>query len=217
MNRIESGNLNSVQLFNVFSEKYYTEEFITTIMGQKKITYIIVEESPFNKNIENKIIFINRKLEITFKKDVKQFITNLLLYSESLGYNTYLNRKLHIGSKGEIKNAPECDEIHGNIKEINKPQQIIRIINSADFQKYWKVHKELIDVCKNCEFRHICTDNRIPQQRKDGTWFHKIECNYNPFITRWEYEKGYASLNDSGVISNDRGLFINQSKLQRIS
>lgn len=142
---------------------------------------------------------------------------NLQLFTESQTHHTYFNRKMYIGAKGEIKNAPECEEEFGNINDLGSVEDLKQIIAIPEFQKYWFVHKELCDVCKDCEFRHMCVDNRLPYQRKDGSWYHKTECNYNPYICKWKDEEGYRTLEECGVVSNEKGFSINHEKITAIN
>lgn len=150
-------------------------------------------------------------------KNIKQFTPNLQLFTESQTHHTYFNRKMYIGAKGEIKNAPECEEEFGNINDLGSVEDLKQIIAIPEFQKYWFVHKELCDVCKDCEFRHMCVDNRLPYQRKDGSWYHKTECNYNPYICKWKDEEGYLTLEECGVVSNEKGFSINHEKITAIN
>jgi radical SAM protein with 4Fe4S-binding SPASM domain len=124
---------------------------------------------------------------------------------------------LYIGKNGEIKNSPESLTIFGNINEIEKTDDVLRIINSTEFQKYWYVNKDSIDVCKQCEFRHMCVDNRIPKQRNIKEWYMETECNYNPFIAKWDYEEGYKTLLECGVVSNIDGFSVKNKKLKSIN
>ena len=96
-------------------------------------------------------------------------------------------------------------------------EDLKKIINTHAFQKYWFVHKDLCDICKHCEFRHMCVDNRIPFERTKKEWYHKIECNYNPFIAKWEGESGYKTLEQCGVISNENIFFIDNDKIKQIN
>src|SRR5690554_2550844 len=115
------------------------------------------------------------------------------------------------------KNAPECEESFGYIQDIDSPDQLKDITQSPEFQKYWFVHKEILDVCKDCEFRHMCVDNRLPHKREENEWYHKIECNYNPYIAKWEGEEGYKSLEEGGVISNEIEFSIDHDKIAKIN
>ncbi len=63
----------------------------------------------------------------------------------------------------------------------------------------------------------MCVDNRLPYQRKDGSWYHKTECNYNPYICKWKDEEGYQAFEEIGVISNENGFSINHEKIAAIN
>lgn len=86
------------------------------------------------------------------------------------------------------------------------------IKESSNF-KLWLIHKDLIDICKDCEFRHMCVDVNIPTQRKDGSWYQKIECNYNPYIGKWKGETNYRTLEECGVIVNNELYYRDDSKI----
>jgi len=148
------------------------------------------------------------------KPDKKTFVVNIPFFTESQKHHTYFNRKLFISSRGSIKNAPECEEIIGNI---NSKEELIKLIELEANQKYWHVTKDMSDVCKHCEFRYMCMDNRIPYQRKNGEWYHKEECDYNPYIGKWKGEKGYKNLNECGIISDENWFFINYNKVEVIN
>lgn len=185
---IQQANVQSVQLVMPYRQIYYTDAFGELIMTHGKIQFVILETSPFEKNIENKIFFTTKKLSTHSLKKQKQFVSNIPLFSESQLHHTYFNRKLFISSSGEIKNAPECPLTVGKIQDITKPEQLIELIKSRDFQKYWYVFKESCEVCRDCEFRHVCVDNRVPHQREDGHWYHQQECDYDPYTGKWKGE-----------------------------
>jgi hypothetical protein len=63
----------------------------------------------------------------------------------------------------------------------------------------------------------MCVDNRVPIERKSNEWYNSLECNYNPYIGKWEGEEGYLSLADCGVISNEKGFIIDHEKVQKIN
>ncbi len=169
------------------------------------------------KNIEEAdgVIIIHRQAKTYV--DENNFIINLPLFTESQKHNTYFNRKLYIGANGEIKNATETKTIFGNINEFENSEDILKIIDSSEFQKYWYVHKGLIDVCKQCEFRHMCVDNREPIKRTEKEWYFEKECNYNPYIAKWQNEEGYKTLSECGIQSNADGFKINRKKLNGIN
>jgi|GEM_PF-2565510 len=139
---------------------------------------------------------------------------NKLLFSETKNYNSYFNRKLFIGEHGEIKCSPESEENFGQIETM---YQLLDIVLIEDFQKYWKVSKDMCDVFKDCEFRRMCVDNRIPHKRNDGSYYFVQECNYNPYIAKWKNEDGYVSLAVSGVDVSSEKLNIDHDRIATIN
>jgi SPASM domain peptide maturase of grasp-with-spasm system len=139
---------------------------------------------------------------------------NIRLFSESQKHHTYFNRKLYIAADGELKNAPQCDESFGNVME---QDSLRKTIADVAFQKYWRLGKDRIDVCKDCEFRHTCIDSRLPKERIKGKWYHETECNYNPYISKWKGEEGYRTLQECGVKSGPGGFKIDRRKLNAVN
>jgi len=195
-------------------------EIITPILS--------VTHKEIERNMRLKTIWLGNKIPSEFKnyakiKSIKERVyfkqkhPVYELFTESQAHHTYFNRKMYIGVKGEIKNAPECKEEFGNINDLESVEELKQIIATPEFQKYWFVHKELCDVCKDCEFRHMCVDNRLPYQRKDGSWYHQIECNYNPYICKWKEEEGYQTLEEIGVVCNAEGFSIDHEKIAAIN
>ena len=75
----------------------------------------------------------------------------------------------------------------------------------------------MIDVCKDCEFRHMCVDASNLEQRADKSWYRAKECNYNPYISKWVYEEGYKTLSDCGITVTEQQLQIDTSKLHELN
>jgi len=86
--------------------------------------------------------------------------------------------------------------------------------NNPSKFKLWLIHKDLIDVCKDCEFRHMCVDSRLPIQRINGSWYHKTECNYNPYIGKWKGTNKYKTLEECGIIVNDSFYIRDDNKIK---
>ena len=214
---INNHNIHEFTLLLNYSDNLYSDEFGEILLNTNRLKNVIIFNSPFQKNLEDVIHFVTVNRKINFNKSKKEFSINNELFNESQKHHTYFNQKLFIGPSGEIKNAPECDEIFGNIKEINNPEELKKIISTPEFQKYWNVHKDIQDVCKDCEFRYMCIDNKIPSQRTENEWYHKIECNYNPYIAKWKDEDGYKTLAECGVISNENGFSIDHDKIAEIN
>lgn len=75
----------------------------------------------------------------------------------------------------------------GNIKDTTLEDAL----NHKDFKKYWNLTKDKIEVCKDCEFRYICTDCRAYTERtheneKGLDTSKPLKCGYNPYTGEWE-------------------------------
>lgn len=186
MDVIHVSEIHSYQLVVPYEPEYDTDDLGAFIMQQPKLKYLLFETAPDERNLENKIFFTRNKLKTSNKKHPHQFNTNLFLFSEAHYHHTYFNRKLFIGEKGEIKNAPECEEIHGWIQTISEPQQLKQLVATPAFQRLWFVNKERCEVCKDCEYRYMCVDNRVPYERENGYWYHEQACNYDPYEGKWQ-------------------------------
>lgn len=120
------------------------------------------------------------------------FIKNINFFTESIHYNTCLNCKVCIDEFGNIKNCPSLEKIYGNINKAT----IKDVVSSDEFQFIWKVNKDDIEVCKNCEFRYICMDCRAYIKDKNNIYSQPVKCNYNPYIAKWKGQDGYISVED---------------------
>ena len=100
--------------------------------------------------------------------------------SEANNFNLALNRKICVDSNGRIKNYIGHERIFGNI-EINSLRSIVEL---EDFQYIWNVNNDMIEVCKDCQFRYICPDNSNILI-KDNKFYKLQTCNFNPYKNKW--------------------------------
>jgi SPASM domain peptide maturase of grasp-with-spasm system len=111
-----------------------------------------------------------------------QFSSNMELYTEGLKNNTCLNRKISIDQNGEIKNCPSMAKSYGNIKDTTLEEAI----NKKGFKDLWHITKDQVAICKDCEFRHICTDCRAYLQDPTDIHSKPLKCGYDPYTNKWE-------------------------------
>lgn len=79
---------------------------------------------------------------------------------------------------GQIKNCPSFIKNYGNVENV----ALIDVLNNKLFRSFWKINKSLIESCKDCEFRHICTDCRAYVK---NIYDKPVKCNYNPYDATW--------------------------------
>lgn len=103
-------------------------------------------------------------------------------FTESIGHNTCLNRKIAIDAEGNIRNCPSMTACYGNIRDT----MLKEALNNPGFKELWFVHKDLISVCRDCEFRHVCTDCRAYIEDPEDLYSKPLKCGYNPYTCEWE-------------------------------
>lgn len=209
-------DLNCKHILIRFSNELSIENIINYIENNlKNITFKSVDivyetdthkknKSTFRKILKNYPIIssiqtINSLKEKTSKYFRPNFVLNTISFSESQSCNLYFNQKLYLNPfKKYLKNSPNS-LVSFEIKEYT---QIKKIIDSKKFKSLWKINKDKIDVCKDCEFRYMCFDDRIPEKRNDKEYFHKTECEYNPYLSLWSTDEKFISLQQLNVLSN---------------
>lgn len=112
----------------------------------------------------------------------KDFSINIPTFTESHHHNSCLNRKIAIDVEGNIKNCPSMPNSFGNIRDIT----LLEALEHRDFKKYWNITKDHVEVCKDCEFRYICTDCRAYIENPDDVYSKPLKCGYNPYTCEWE-------------------------------
>ncbi|QJP33306.1 grasp-with-spasm system SPASM domain peptide maturase [Nonlabens sp. Ci31] len=119
------------------------------------------------------------------KIETSYFVSNMESFFVSKTCNSCLTGKISIDTSGDIKNCPSMPESYGNIKDTTLEEAI----NKPDFKKYWNVTKDQIDICKDCEFRYVCTDCRAYTERttfkEDIDLSKPLKCGYNPYTNEW--------------------------------
>lgn len=188
---INQSKITSYELFLKYSQNH-AEILNYFRVNQNKLTKIIFYESKesrmdnYSELIE--VIYIERNLSNRNCGIVNSnyFGINMQKFTESLNHNSCLNRKISIDKDGNIKNCPSMPQSFGNIKDTTLEEAL----NHKDFKKYWNVNKDMIAVCKDCEFRHICTDCRAYTEQTDFEGdidlSKPLKCGYNPYTNVWE-------------------------------
>jgi SPASM domain peptide maturase of grasp-with-spasm system len=144
--------------------------------------------------------------------DYGYFKINVPFFTEALLSNPFYNKKIFIDATGRLKNAPYSKESFDLVDEIN----VEEVIKQDRFRVLWQTRKDNIDVCKDCEFRYMCMDSRIPCVGHEGRLYHETDCNYNPYICKWAGEGDYLNLTESGVTVNKNTFELNAEKIREM-
>ncbi|WP_166384252.1 grasp-with-spasm system SPASM domain peptide maturase [Polaribacter sp. 11A2H] len=173
-----------IQVINLITK--YNNEICSEILEihnkSPRLRETIFFESPQDIN-DNYIKFTKKNLKNVLTKritNINDLIINQDAYFESLKYNLFFNRKIYITNSGEIKHYFNDTGLYGNIKY----DEIQKVVNSDNFQNLWNIRKVEVEECKNCEFRYLCPDNRIPI-RENNIFLHQTSCSYDPKEAKW--------------------------------
>lgn len=187
----------SIEIITKFDRNIKPKSISEFATKHKRLKSIIFHSADKNKIISKSnltamgnIAYTKQKLaSFSQHNSIDYFSVSVDFFTESQNNHIYFNRKVAIDTEGNIKNCPTDKTTYGNVNK----DKITDVINLTNFQKLWFVKKDETKVCKDCEFRYMCTDGRIPKQNNDGTWYHETECNYNPYIAKWKGEIGYEN------------------------
>ena len=127
--------------------------------------------------------FINEKVKFNLIAAIDQnhFVINKTFFNLSRYKNNYHFGHLYIDCNGTIYNDEYNLNIFGNIFK-DKAKDIIE---KPGFKKYWDINKDKIHVCKDCEFRYICTDCRAYLEDPEDIYSKPLKCGYNPYTGEW--------------------------------
>jgi SPASM domain peptide maturase of grasp-with-spasm system len=111
------------------------------------------------------------------------FHVNIDSFSEATTFNSCLNKKISIDIHGNIKNCPSMKVGYGKIDNV---KDLDEIVNDNTFKESWLINKDKVKVCRDCEFRYICTDCRAFLKDQTDLYSKPLKCGYNPYVGIWE-------------------------------
>ena len=110
------------------------------------------------------------------------FSVNIKTYTEAINYNSCLNCKISINANGEIKQCPSISKTFGNISK----NTLESVLKKREFHKFTNIKKDEIIVCKDCEFRYVCTDCRAYIENPNDIYSKPLKCGYDPYTCKWD-------------------------------
>lgn len=190
----ESSRVVSIDFIIPYYEDLKIEELNSFLSRNMRIHSVIIYSAPYYKSFKpvngNMGYIMQTERNIVNEKHCgiispEYFYSNINLFSESQRHNTCLNRKVSIDKEGYIRNCPSMPQQFGNIKDVTLEEAI----GHPDFKKYWNISKDQVEICRDCEFRHVCTDCRAYTERNsfDGEidLSRPLKCGYDPYTNEW--------------------------------
>lgn len=190
LNLIKAKRIISLEIILKYNSEISDEMFNDFVNRQPRIYNLILHSAPINEvtylsqtnmgNIYKNSTVLTSEVHCgNISED--RFILNIKSFTESIHHNSCLNRKISIDVEGNIKNCPSMTESFGNIRDTT----LAEAIEKPGFKKYWDINKDKIHVCKDCEFRYICTDCRAYVEDPEDILSKPLKCGYNPYTGEW--------------------------------
>jgi len=192
MHSFEGKRIENIELILAYQDNYFNKDaFVDFMKRWTRISSVFLYGAPCDELAykapydDGYIHYITENIttnKFCGKIYPKNFYTNISTFTESLHHNSCLNRKISIDVDGNIKNCPSMSQSFGNIKDTTLQEAL----DHPEFKKYWNVTKDQIEVCKDCEFRYICTDCRGYIENPEDMYSKPLKCGYNPYTCEWE-------------------------------
>jgi SPASM domain peptide maturase of grasp-with-spasm system len=197
LEHLRLSSIKSVELFIPYdSEISSSKSLILLTRNHPRLSLICIHGSPKNDVVTHKefvtlegmgrIYFIKEK--ILSAKSCGQINPMSFSYEtihdffENKNFNGCLNKKISIDKNGDIKNCPSFTTNYGNVENVS----LKMVVENKKFQTYSSITKDQISICKNCEFRYICTDCRAYIEDPNDLYSKPLKCGYNPNTNKWE-------------------------------
>ena len=193
---ISKEKFSSLVVFSNLPFDYELSEIIDLVDGFDHIRIFLFSADEYIdlrvdlSSVQN-VFYVNRDLSNRYhcgNFGLSTFVVNVKMFTESTHFNSCLNRKISIDNEGNIGNCPSMSETYGRILDTT----LSEALNKPGFKKYWNIKKDLISVCKDCEFRYMCHDCRAyledtkDNSGPDGTNLSKpLKCGYDPYTGKW--------------------------------
>lgn len=181
-----------------FNDNAEIEDLLKIIVSNfffESVSIILDDEIPPEKQNYLKDKYLNLYKIEKFKIDSPNkyfrpdFRINIEIFNEALKYNIYHNRRIYINKAGYFSFGIN----DGHFSKV-------LFVNSSGFDsEIWRVSKDKCLVCKECEFKYMCIDNRIPKKIKDDMYYYPDECSYNPYISKWNNDENFYSISEIGI------------------
>jgi SPASM domain peptide maturase of grasp-with-spasm system len=179
----EDSTLRSLEILVEYNEDYKLEHVLD--MNKR---FPLLKKITISNALEN-VVYNHDDLSIIYTKEkirderccgvTNEFycIAETQLFIESVHYNSCLNKKISVDKRGFIKNCPSMKDNFGSILTTT----LKKALENESFRKVWKINKDQIEVCSDCELRYVCQDCRAYIEDDKNIFSKPVKCNYDPY------------------------------------
>jgi SPASM domain peptide maturase of grasp-with-spasm system len=184
------GPLRSLDLLLHWTEEC-TEEALEVLSARhRRISTIVVHSAPEDRvarlNEGELVPLLYRTERIDSHAHCGQvhpayFSLTMRPFLEAQQFNSCLNRKVAVDTRGEIRNCPSMSRSYGNLASTTLHAAVMQ----HAFQEIWAVTKDQVEVCRDCEFRYVCPDCRVFVRDPGNRLSKPAKCSYDPYTAQW--------------------------------
>lgn len=188
----DNSQINSVEILFPYAAFLSNEDWNEVMSRQTRIRRVLAYAAPQDAIIFSEADRFGNKY-IHFKKDIRidntekirpeRFIANIEMFSEAQHYNTGLNRKVSINKNGDIKNYISHQRSFGNVNIV----KLKDVIDTEEFTEKWMVSNNLVETCKDCQYRYSCISNS-DLQKEGSKWYKKEMCSFDVATSMWKQQ-----------------------------
>jgi len=182
-----SSTIRTLNIVLRYSDWTTLENMDEILFNNKRLNKIVIHNScnalSQKQNLQSRIHYIVDNIQDAFccgNISPYYFISNIDFFKDAITSNTCLNKKICVDSRGDVKNCPAMSISYGHISTT----RLKECLDNEQFKKMWSIKKDDVEVCKNCEFRYICTDCRV-FTINDNLYSKPKKCNYDPYKNTW--------------------------------
>lgn len=190
----------NVDVYLPYTEEWEPEPVIAEILAPYSIVgNFMVHSSPrsYDYWFEHPYMLRYKKQVISSASccgniSMNNFSVNVRTFTEALHFNSCLNKKISIDAGGRVMNCPSMKEQFGHCREVS----LLDVVKKDAFNRFGNLTKDQISVCKDCQFRYICTDCRA---YLNDPLAKPSKCGYDPYQNTWAGEPSFSphALNES--------------------
>jgi SPASM domain peptide maturase of grasp-with-spasm system len=186
----QRGGLRHIELLLPYSTEFSDDTLKGLCVGNPRISGVVVSSAPKSRRMEVQgtgvpIDFTSAPCTSPAccgETSPKYFVINIGLFTEAQEWNTCLNRKISVSVDGTIRNCPSMPDSFGNVGTISLSDALM----APQSKDLWNIKKDQIKVCRDCEFRYICTDCRAYREDPSDLRSKPLKCGYNPYSAEWK-------------------------------
>jgi SPASM domain peptide maturase of grasp-with-spasm system len=191
----ESGRLRHLDLIIRFQPELTVDSLIEFCQRHQVISQVIVHSSPSRSQrlaglLPIPIVFDTYCMTPDSCGEISPgyFSPCLQHFTEALQFNTCLNRKISVAADGEIRHCPSMKDSLGNIRHTS----LASAVTDPRLVRMSQITKDQVEVCRDCEFRYVCTDCRAYTRENGNPYSKPAKCSYDPYTATWK-ERGSLS------------------------